>query len=57
MFLFVEIFNSPGMQSLLSQMTQNPQMMSNMMQAPYMSSMMETMAANPQLAEQVTINP
>ena len=48
-----ELFNTPGMQSLLQQMTQNPQLMSNMMQAPYMSSMMQSLAANPELAQQV----
>lgn len=29
------LMNSPGMQSLFQQMTENPQMMQNMMSAPY----------------------
>jgi len=48
------MFNSPGMQSLMQQMMQNPQMMSNMLQAPYMQSMMQSLSANPELAQQVT---
>lgn len=47
------MFNSPGMSSLMSQMTANPQLMQNMLQAPYMQSMMESMTANPDLANQV----
>ncbi|KAH3814994.1 hypothetical protein DPMN_143513 [Dreissena polymorpha] len=47
------MFNSPGMSSLMSQMTANPQLMQNMLQAPYMQSMMESMTANPDLANQI----
>ena len=47
------MFNSPGMQSLMQQMMQNPQMISNMMQAPYMQSMLQALSANPELAQQV----
>ena len=47
------VFNTPGMQSLMQQMAQNPQLMQNMTQAPYIQSMMQTMAANPELAQQV----
>ncbi|XP_071952317.1 ubiquilin-1-like [Antedon mediterranea] len=47
------IFNSPGMQSMMQQMSANPQLMQNMMQAPYMRSMMQNMSQNPQLASQV----
>ena len=47
------MFNSPGMQSLMQQMMQNPQMISNMMQAPYMQSMLQSLSANPELAQQV----
>ncbi|GFS07754.1 ubiquilin-1 [Elysia marginata] len=50
------MFNSPGMQSLMQQMMQNPQMMSNMMQAPYMQSMMQSLTANPELAQQIIGN-
>ena len=47
------MFNSPGMQSLLSQMVANPQLMENMLQAPYMQSMLENLSANPDMAQQV----
>ncbi|KAK0057898.1 ubiquilin-1 [Biomphalaria pfeifferi] len=50
------MFNSPGMQSLMRQMMQNPQMISNMLQAPYMQSMMQSLAANPELAQQIIGN-
>jgi ubiquilin len=49
------MFNSPGMQSLMQQMMQNPQMISNMMQAPYMQSMLQSLSANPELAQQVCL--
>jgi len=44
------LFTSPGMQSLLSQMTQNPQLMQNMMNAPYTQHMFQSMAQNPDMA-------
>lgn len=47
------LFTSPGMQSLMQQMMQNPQMMSNMLQAPYMQSVMQSLSSNPELAQQV----
>ncbi|XP_045216156.1 ubiquilin-1-like isoform X2 [Mercenaria mercenaria] len=47
------MFNTPGMSSLMSQMSANPQLMQNMLQAPYMQSMMESMSANPELANQI----
>ena len=47
------MFNTPGMSSLLGQMSQNPQLMQNMLQAPYMQAMLESMSSNPALAEQV----
>ncbi|XP_059179666.1 ubiquilin-1-like [Physella acuta] len=50
------MFNTPGMQSLMMQMMQNPQMMSNMLQAPYMQSMMQSLSANPELAQQIIGN-
>lgn len=43
-------FNTPGMQSLMQQITTNPSMLQNMMNAPYMQAMMQSMAANPDLA-------
>jgi len=47
------MFNSPGMSSLMSQMSSNPQLMQNMLQAPYMQSMLDSMATNPELSNQV----
>jgi ubiquilin len=47
------MFNTPGMSSLMAQMSSNPQLMQNMLQAPYMQSMLESMSANPELANQV----
>ena len=41
------MFTSPGMQSLMGQMRENPTLMSQMMSAPYMQSMFTSLAANP----------
>ena len=53
LFSSAGMFNTPGMSSLLGQMSQNPQLMQNMLQAPYMQAMLESMSSNPALAEQV----
>ncbi|XP_018601171.1 ubiquilin-4 [Scleropages formosus] len=50
------IFSSPGMQSLLQQISENPQLMQNMLSAPYMRSMMQSLAQNPEIAAQVMMN-
>ncbi|XP_036414171.1 ubiquilin-4 [Colossoma macropomum] len=50
------IFNSPGMQSLMQQISENPQLMQNMLSAPYMRSMMQSLAQNPEIASQVLLN-
>ncbi|XP_076465040.1 ubiquilin-1-like isoform X2 [Babylonia areolata] len=50
------VFNTPGMQSMVQQMMQNPQMVQNMMQSPYMQSMLQSLSANPDLARQVMNN-
>ncbi|KAK1806157.1 hypothetical protein P4O66_000050 [Electrophorus voltai] len=47
------IFNSPGMQSLMQQISENPQLMQNMLSAPYMRSMMQSLAQNPEVASQM----
>lgn len=47
------MFNSPEMQGLLQQISENPQLMQNMISAPYMRSMMQTLAQNPDFAAQV----
>ncbi|NXE28935.1 UBQL1 protein, partial [Ardeotis kori] len=54
--LGVGMFNTPGMQSLLQQITENPQLMQNMLSAPYMRSMMQSLSQNPDLAVQVMLN-
>ncbi|NXE69260.1 UBQL4 protein, partial [Calcarius ornatus] len=50
------MFNSPEMQGLLQQISENPQLMQNMISAPYMRSMMQTLAQNPDFAAQVMVN-
>ncbi|XP_074933585.1 ubiquilin-1-like isoform X5 [Phalacrocorax aristotelis] len=45
-----------GMQSLLQQITENPQLMQNMLSAPYMRSMMQSLSQNPDLAVQMMLN-
>ncbi|XP_067886123.1 ubiquilin-1-like isoform X3 [Heterodontus francisci] len=47
------MFNTPGMQSLLQQITENPQLMQNMLSAPYMRSIMQSLSQNPDLAAQM----
>lgn len=42
--------NPPSMQSLLTQMSDNPTLMQNMMNAPYTQSVLEAMAADPNMA-------
>uniref|UniRef100_A0A4W5KGI4 Ubiquilin-4 n=1 Tax=Hucho hucho TaxID=62062 RepID=A0A4W5KGI4_9TELE len=50
------MFSSPGMQSLMQQISENPQLMQNMLSAPYMRSMMQSLAQNPDMASQVLMN-
>lgn len=42
--------NTPSMQSLLQQMSDNPSMMQSMMNAPYTRSILEAMSADPNMA-------
>merc|ERR1711892_278124 len=52
------LFTSPGMESLMGQMRDNPTLMSQMMSAPYMQSMFSSLAANPdQAASMLSSNP
>lgn len=44
------LLNTPSMQSLLQQMSDNPTLMQNMMNAPYTRTMMDAMQADPQMA-------
>ncbi|XP_051999960.1 ubiquilin-4-like [Xyrauchen texanus] len=50
------MFNSPGMQSLMQQISDNPQLMQNMLSAPYMRTMMQSLSQNPDVASQVLMN-
>ncbi|XP_067094032.1 ubiquilin-4 [Osmerus mordax] len=50
------VFSSPGMQSVMQQISENPQLMQNMLSAPYMRSMMQSLAQNPDLASQALMN-
>jgi len=50
------MFSSPGMQSLMQQMMDNPQLMQNMMNAPYVQGMFQNISSNPELAEQIIVN-
>lgn len=47
------VFTSPGLQGIMHQMVQNPQLIEEMFNAPYMQSMMEALSANPEVASQV----
>jgi len=44
------VMNSPGMQSLMQQMAENPTLMSQMMSAPYMQSIFSSLQNNPDQA-------
>ncbi|XP_072260195.1 ubiquilin-1 [Pyxicephalus adspersus] len=50
------MFNTPGMQSLMQQISENPQLMQNMLSAPYMRNMMQSLSQNPELAAQMLQN-
>jgi len=50
------MFSTPGMQSLMGQMRDNPTLMSQMMSAPYMQSMFSSLASNPDQASQMLAN-
>ncbi|XP_028637830.1 ubiquilin-2 [Grammomys surdaster] len=50
------IFSTPGMQSLLQQITENPQLIQNMLSAPYLRSMMQSLSQNPDMAAQMMLS-
>lgn len=50
------VLNTPAMQSLMQQMSENPALMQNILNAPYTRTMMESMAADPNMAASVRIN-
>merc|ERR1719354_27983 len=47
------MFNTSGVQDMMSQLTSNTDMMTNMMQSPYVRSMMQQMANNPETMQQM----
>lgn len=49
------VLNTPAMQSLIQQMSENPSVMQNLLDAPYTRSMMESMAADPAMAANVSV--
>ncbi|XP_056141872.1 ubiquilin-4 isoform X2 [Lampris incognitus] len=50
------MFTSPRMQSVMQRLTDNPQLLQNMLSAPYMRSVTQSMAQNPDVASQVLLN-
>jgi len=48
-----ELFGIEAVRSTLQQISQNPQLMTNMLQAPYVQAMLQSMSANPSLVLQV----
>lgn len=44
------VLNNPSMASLLQQMSENPQLVQNMLSAPYTQSMVQALAADPNVA-------
>ncbi|XP_054848163.1 ubiquilin-4 [Eublepharis macularius] len=50
------MFSSPEMQGLLQQISENPQLMQNVISAPYMRTMLQTLAQNPDIAAQLMVN-
>lgn len=50
------VMNTPAMQSLMQQMSENPSIMQNLMDAPYTRTMMESMAADPAMAANVSVS-
>jgi len=48
-----ELFGIEAVRSVLQQVAQNPQLMTNMLQAPYVQSMIQSMSNNPSLVLQV----
>ncbi|KAG5841357.1 hypothetical protein ANANG_G00198670 [Anguilla anguilla] len=50
------MLSTPGMQALLQQMAENPQLMQSMLSAPYIQSLMHSLSQNPELAAQMMLN-
>ncbi|CAF1093914.1 unnamed protein product [Rotaria sp. Silwood1] len=47
---------SPMMQNYMSQLTQNPRLLENVLNAPYMQPLMDSLAANPDISRQMVTN-
>ncbi|CAK1542118.1 unnamed protein product [Leptosia nina] len=47
------LINTPGMQSLLQQMSENPRLMQSMLSAPYTNNMLQALSADPEMASQL----
>ncbi|CAH2049401.1 unnamed protein product, partial [Iphiclides podalirius] len=47
------LINTPGMQSLLQQMSENPRLVQSMLSAPYTNNMLQALAADPDMATQL----
>ena len=52
-WIVTELFGVEAVQSVLQQVAQNPQLMTNMLQAPYVQAMLQSMSSNPELVLQV----
>ncbi len=50
------LWNTPGMQSYLQQITQNPRLMESIVNTPYMQSITQSLASNPELTRQIMEN-
>jgi len=50
------MFSSPALQSLVSQMMGDPELMSSMVNAPYTQNLMQTLSQNPEMASQLIGN-
>lgn len=47
------VINNPSMASLLQQMSENPQLMQNMLSAPYTQFVLQALAADPSMANRI----
>jgi len=55
-WIVTELFGIDAVRSVLQQVAQNPQLMTNMLQAPYVQAMLQSMSSNPSLVLQVSHN-
>lgn len=50
------LMGTPGFESLLQQLRDNPQLVQSAVSSPFMQSVMQSMASNPELANQLIVN-